>query len=221
VSFEEVNRSPVLQALIPRLADFLELVASEPIRRRATLGGNVVNASPIGDLTMLLLGLDASVVLARGEARRTLPLRRLFLAYKRLDRAADELIDHFVVPLPTRPLLVNFEKVSKRTHLDIASVNSAASFVVEDGVIRRAHLAAGGVAPIPLYLERASAALTDAPITVASARAAAAAADAEIAPISDVRGSAAYKRLLLRQLLFAHFHELFGLGAELVAEVTR
>lgn len=218
VTFEDVNRSPLLAELVPRLGDFLRLVASQPIRRRATLAGNVVNASPIGDLTILLLALDAEVELVGGGGRRSLPLRRLFTGYKQLDRAPDEVLDHFRVALPSRPLTVNFEKVSKRTHLDIASVNSAASFVVHDGLIRLAHLSAGGVAPVPLYLERTSAKLVGAPPTAATARAAAAVAEAEIAPISDVRGSAAYKRLLLRQLIYAHFHELFGLGPELLAE---
>ena len=103
----------------------------------------------------------------------------------------------------------NFEKVARRRYQDIASVNSALGLEIEDGRITVAHVAAGGVAAVPLYLRAASAFLAGKQVSAPLVRELAAVADGEIAPISDVRGSAAYKRSLLRRLLFAHFLELF------------
>jgi xanthine dehydrogenase small subunit len=110
----------------------------------------------------------------------------------------------------------NFEKVSKRTHLDIASVNTAMSVTTDSGVITRVALAAGGVGPIPMRLPATEAGLVGRPPNAAAARAAAAAARQEVSPISDVRGSAAYKRLLLQHLVLAHFSVLFGLDKGLL-----
>lgn len=101
--------------------------------------------------------------------------------------------------------------MSKRTHLDIASVNSAARLELRAGVVERAFLSAGGVAPVPLFLARTSAALAGRTLDAATVHVALDLAQSEVAPISDARGSANYKRLLLRQLLAQHF-VLLGRG---------
>ena len=110
--------------------------------------------------------------------------------------------------------------MSKRTHLDIASVNSAVSLEIRDRRIHRACLAAGGVAPIPMQLRRTAEYLCGREPDVETALAAAEMARSEVTPISDVRGSADYKRLLLGPRVLAHFHELFGLEAGLLEEAT-
>lgn len=206
---EEMRESLLLRRLFPRLASHLKLVSSTPIRNMATLGGNLVNASPIGDLTIFLLALDAELRLASGSGERSLPLADLYLGYKRLDLAPGEIVVSISFARPGESTRLNFEKVSKRTHLDIASVNSALRLEVEDGAIVAGTLAAGGVAPVPFRLPATSAGLAGRPVAAETARWAAASALEEIAPISDVRGSSDYKRLLLRQLVFAHFVELF------------
>jgi xanthine dehydrogenase small subunit len=195
----DLEDSPVFQKLFPGIADHFKLIASRPIRHRATIGGNIVNASPIGDLTILLLALDASVVLADRE----IPLRDFYLGYKKLNKRPDELVLRVAFPVPGKDALLNFEKVCRRTHLDIASVNSAMLAIVQEGRVVSAHISAGGVAPIPLYLARTVEALK-----TAGMRAALDVAQTEVSPISDVRGSADYKRLLLRQLLITHFLKL-------------
>jgi xanthine dehydrogenase small subunit len=192
----------------------LKLVASRPIRHRATIGGNLVNASPIGDLSILLLALDAELDLETGEV---VPLRAFFLGYKKLNKRPEDLVTHVSFQVPPAGACVSFEKVSRREHLDIASVNSAMLAVRRDGHLRSVHLSAGGVAPIPLYLSHASQQLAGAPLTATYLRAALDAASAEISPISDVRGSADYKRGLLRQLLITHFLKL---APELESELT-
>ncbi len=217
---EDLKRSVLLHEHVGDVDRAMRLMGSLPIRHRATIAGNIVNASPIGDMTIVLLALGAEIELHDGGRQRRLPLDRFFLGYKTLDLRPGERVASLRFPTPGSGHAFNFEKVSKRTHLDIATVNTALAVTVADGRIAEARLAAGGVAPVPMVLERASAAMIGRPTDAATASAAAAAARAEVSPISDVRGSAGYKRLLLGQLVLAHFQRLFGLGGELVAETA-
>ena len=207
-TFEEFGTDSAVVEAIPGIASFNHLIASWQIRNRATLAGNIVNASPIGDFTALLLALDARVVLDHGDARRTVPLKEFFRDYKQIDLRPGELLVEVAFADPAG-VQVNFEKVSKRTCLDIASVNSACSLRTEGDTIREAHFSLGGVAPIPLYLQETSQALRGRTLDLQTAWAAVRISQQEIAPISDLRGSAEYKRLLARQLLIAHFVTLF------------
>lgn len=206
----DLLESPLLHRHFPRLTSHLLLVSSTPIRNMGTVAGNFVNASPIGDLTAFFLALGSTLSLRSAEgALRDVSLDRFFEGYKRIDKRPDEVLVSVRFPLPGPGTHFGFEKVSKRTMLDIASVNSAARIETEGDRIRAARLSAGGVAPIPLFLRSASASLEGQPMTAGAVRAACEVAQSEISPISDARGSADYKRLLLRQLLFAHFLTLF------------
>ncbi len=197
-----------LRKHFPNLEKHLLLVSSTPIRNMGTLAGNFVNASPIGDLTVFFLALDSTITL-KGSTERSLKLRDLYKGYKQLDKSPDEIVTSVSFKLPTANTRFNFEKVSKRTYLDIASVNTAIRLELDADMIREAHVSAGGVAPIPKYLANTSAFLAGKPVTNETVRAAIKVMNDEIAPISDARGTADYKRLLLRQLFFAHFLELF------------
>ncbi|TGE15579.1 FAD binding domain-containing protein [Hymenobacter elongatus] len=207
---ENLRASPLMQALFPHLPDYMKLISSTPIRNMGTVAGNFINASPIGDLTIFFLALNASVTVGvPGKGSRDILLSDLYSGYKTLTKAANEQVLEIHFAAPQAGDCFNFEKVSKRTHLDIASVNSAVWLRVADGFVREARISAGGVGPIPLYLARTSASLVGQEITPETVAAATAIAQSEISPISDVRGSVDYKRLLLRQLLFAHFLRLF------------
>jgi len=193
-----------LPGRIPGLAGALEVVASTQVRNRATVGGNLVNASPIADLAVILLALGAVLTLEEDGARRSLPLASFFLGYKRLDLAPGGLLRTVSLPLPGAADRFSFEKVSTRRHLDIAAVNSAALLRIVDGRIVRAAVSAGGVAPVPLLLRRTSALLEGREPGAAAAGEAARAAMGETSPIDDVRGSAEYRRRLLGRLVAAH-----------------
>jgi xanthine dehydrogenase small subunit len=208
-SINEMKKSPVLKKNFPKIGDYFKLIASTPIRNRATIGGNIVNASPVGDLIIFFLALDTSIILDNHQNQRELALKDFFKDYKQLDKNDNELVKGISFPLPVQNSFFNFEKVSKRTHLDIASVNSAIQIVTDNSIIQQVHLSAGGVAPIPLYLSKVVNCLKGKKIQISSVRKAASAAQSEISPVSDVRGSADYKRLLLRQLIYAHFITLF------------
>jgi xanthine dehydrogenase small subunit len=204
----ELSESPIMQRHFPRLADHIKLVSSTPIRNIATIGGNLINASPIGDLTIFLLALDAMLVLSNGEQTRELPLRSLYKGYKTLNKQPDEYLQAIWFELPDDDTRFNFEKVSKRTNLDIATVNSALCIMMQGDIISNVCIAAGGVAPVPKQLEKTNVFLKGRPVNEEVIDEAIAIAQTEIAPISDARGSAEYKRLLLGQLIKAHFMTL-------------
>lgn len=201
----ELNESPVLQQYFPRLAEHIKLVSSTPIRNIATVGGNLINASPIGDLTIFLLALDATLVFSNGEQTRELPLRQLYKGYKTLDKQPEEHLESISFELPGVNTYFNFEKVSKRTNLDIASVNTAICLTMQGDTIQHVRISAGGVAPVPKLLDKTNAFLKGKSVTDPTIAEAIKIAQTEISPISDARGTDEYKRLLLGQLIKAHF----------------
>jgi xanthine dehydrogenase small subunit len=231
----DLLESSLIQAIFPALNKHLKLVSSTPIRNMATIAGNFVNASPIGDMTVWFLALNADLVFDNG---REMPLRKLYIDYRKLAKTDQEYITAVRFRKPGPEHSFNFEKVCKRTYLDIATVNTATLLqcdstpgpgwippvLSEPGVkvppdlskieyfITDAHVSAGGVAPIPLYLKETSSYLVGQPVNAETIEKANEIMQLEISPISDVRGSEEYKRLLLRQLFRAHFFEMFGLN---------
>ena len=199
-----------LNSLLPNLRTHLKLVSSEQIRNMASLGGNLVNASPIGDMTIFFLALNSEITIINSEEKeRTILLKDFYQGYKTFDLNESELLKAISFKLPAKHSFFNFEKVCKRTHLDIASVNSAIHLSVENETITEANVSIGGVAAIPKYLHDTSAFLKGKQLNTETILEANAMLQKEIAPISDVRGTSDYKRLLARQLFFAHFTTLF------------
>lgn len=205
---ETIRLSDELQALFPQIVDDFSLICSSSIRQQATLGGNLVNASPIGDLSVFFLALDARLTICSPKNQRRVALRQFFLSYKQVDLQVDELITEIAFQYFERPIRFSFEKVSKRQHLDIASVNSAMSCGVQQHKFAFIHIAVGGVAATPLYLHKTCAFLQDQKVTADLLTQALALAQTEISPLSDIRGSIDYKRLLVQQLLIAHWLKL-------------
>jgi xanthine dehydrogenase small subunit len=216
----EMRESRALEESLPELGRALGLFASPLIRNRATVAGNLANASPIGDLAIMLLALGAKIELEKDQSRRMLPLEDLYLGYKRLALAENELVTRVEIPIPGPTTSFRFEKIARRRLLDIAGVNSALVVTSDRGVITRARLSAGGVAPVPLLLKETSRALAGRPASEVTVREAVARARSEIAPISDVRGSAAYKSLLLGRLVWGHFAALFPGEVRAIDEVA-
>ena len=176
----------------------------------ATIAGNFVNASPIGDMTAMMLALDAKLEIANKDKNRTIALKNFFLDYKKIDLAQGESIARIIFKLPKTDSSTNscfdFEKVSKRKHLDIATVNTSIHIEVIENCIKSIDLAVGGVAAIPKYLTKTCEFLTDQTINAKTLSQAIKVMNSEIAPISDVRGTDVYKRLLAEQLIKAHFY---------------
>ena len=200
----------VLNTYFPNLKKHLKLVSSEQIRNMASFGGNIVNASPIGDMTIFFLALNSDITFSNeSNAERTIALKDFYNGYKTFDLKEGELIKSIHFKLPEEKAFFNFEKVCKRTHLDIASVNTAIQIEVKDNFIANAHVSIGGVFAFPKYLEKTSAFLTGRELNAQLIIEANTMLQTEISPISDVRGTSEYKRLLSRQLFYSHFIELF------------
>ncbi len=209
VSVTDIAESPIFQKHFSSLPQYIKLVSSTPIRNMATIAGNFVNASPIGDFTIFFLVLNAQLILSDGKNTREIALNKFYKSYKQLDKMPEEFVEKIYFELPAANTKFNFEKVCKRTHLDIASVNSAISLQMEKDVISNAHLSAGGVGPTPAYLFKTAAYLKGKIISENMIEEAIAVATDEVSPISDARGTAAYKRFLLGQLIKAHFITMF------------
>jgi xanthine dehydrogenase small subunit len=204
----DLKNSSIINKAFPGFQRYVKLVSSTPIRNMATIAGNFINASPIGDLTIFFLALDAQLVLNDGKTKRELPLRKLYKGYKTLDKQPGELIEQIRFELPGNNSFFHFEKVSKRTHLDIASVNAAIHLSIKDDKITEAGLSAGGVGPVPLYLAKTSVFLKGKKPSGEIMNEAVSIMHTEISPISDARGSKEYKKLLLGQLIKIFGHEL-------------
>ncbi len=208
-TIEEMRNSPLLLTLFASLSKDLKLVCSASIRQQATVGGNLVNASPIADMGLFFLALDSSLTIAGEGRQRQVALRDFYRGYKRIDLRQNERLVAVRFTVPAATSRFSFEKVGKRKHLDIAAVNSALLIQHDGQRIEKAHLSAGGVAAVPLYLSAAGAFLQGQTINAQTLHSVLQLIQDEITPISDIRGSDAYKRLLLRQLVIAHFIKLF------------
>lgn len=205
----EITNSEVINKIIPEIKGHFRLISSEPIRNMGTIAGNIVNASPIADLSIFFLSLNPELTLVKDKKKRTVLLKKFFLGYKKLDLKEGEIIESLSFNIPQGSFYLNFEKISKRTYLDIASVNSSCFIKINDNVISECGFATGGVSPVPLFLEKTSSFLIGKEVSNSTITQALDLLQEEISPISDVRGSEQYKRLLAGQLFIAHFEKLF------------
>ncbi len=197
--------SPLVRQLAAGIERYAVEIASPPIRARATLVGNIVNASPIADMTAMLIALGARVMIegATGGQIRFVELDRFYLGYKKLDLRAGERIGALRVPAET--LRFSFEKAAKRARLDIATLNTALAVrMAADGTVAAARYAAGGVAPVPLRLDPAEKLLVGRRPSADLARELGRLAYASGSPIGDVRGSSEYRKRLMERLAWAH-----------------
>ncbi len=205
----------------PQLLELYRRFASPPIRNAGTLGGNIANGSPIGDSMPILIALGASIVLRKGGSTRELPLEDFYLAYQKTARASAEFVERVRVPLPSRTRTIATYKISKRFDQDISAVCGAYCIELEQGRIKEARVAFGGMAATPKRAPRCEQALRGKPWSEATVRAAMAALDGDYAPITDMRASREYRANVARNLLYRFFLETSGSGvATRVVEYT-
>lgn len=210
ISMSNFINHPVIVSNFPKLKNFFPLIASEQIRNMGTLAGNIVNASPIGDMSILLLALNTNLLLENEAGKqRKVKLGSFFLDYKKIDLKVGELIKYIEFEKPNESTFFNFEKVSKRTYLDIASVNSAFSIIIKNELIESVSFSAGGIAAIPKFMLETNKFLKGKKLELETLEYALEVLQNEISPISDIRGSKEYKRLLIRQEFLQHFLKLF------------
>jgi len=196
-----------LAAEYPDFGELLQRFASLQIRNQGTLGGNIGNASPIGDSPPLLIALGAEIVLRHGANVRTLPLEDFFIDYKVTARQPGEFIEKVRVPRATPDRLFRAYKVSKRLDDDISAVCAAFDLKIADGVIAEARVAFGGMAAIPKRAAACEATLTGAPWNQQTVEAACDALAEDFTPLTDFRASREYRLLVAQNLLRKCFLE--------------
>jgi xanthine dehydrogenase small subunit len=181
--------------------EWLALFASPPIRNRATLGGNLATASPIGDAAPLLLALDASIHIAGPNGLRMHPLASFFTGYRKTALQRGEVLTTIEIPKPL-PGFVRFYKVAKRRLDDISTV-AAAMAIDRDhaGRVRRARFAFGGVAATPLLVREAEEALAGQAWNERAVERVQQVLERVLEPVSDHRGSKEYRREVSKSLV--------------------
>lgn len=198
----EIRRSAALADVAPVLVEAAERFASDQIRNAASLGGNLCNASPAGDMAPPLLVLDASVELAcwRDGAVQTrrVPLERFFVGPGKTARRPEELLTAVVFDRPAAGFVGRFRKSGPRPALEISTVSTALGARIADGRLHDVRVAMGSVAPTPLRARHVEAALEGKPLDAAAIAAAVAATAEDVKPIDDVRASAWYRSHLAR-----------------------
>ncbi|CAM3218702.1 molybdopterin dehydrogenase, FAD-binding protein [Ectopseudomonas mendocina] len=202
--------SDCYEALSREYPDFGELLhrfASLQIRNQGTLGGNIGNASPIGDAPPLLIALGAQIALRQGNTRRILPLQDYFLDYKVTARQEAEFIEKIIVPRKQANQAFRAYKVSKRLDDDISAVCAAFNLTIADGVVAEARIAFGGMAAIPKRASACEAALIGSAWYPGVIERACDALSEDFTPLSDFRASKEYRLLTAQNLLRKFFLE--------------
>ncbi len=199
---------------LPLLGQLMPWFASRQIRNRATLGGNLGTASPIGDAPVVLLALEAEVGLVSVRGERTVPLKDYFISYRQTLLESDEIIKNICIPIEARsiPPLQRMYKIAKRGYDDISSVMAAFHIEFEGDIIKTVRLAYGGVAAIPTRAFSAEAELIGQPWTRTKLERAKSALALEFKPISDARASAAYRQKIIVNLLEKFWLDTANIG---------
>lgn len=199
-----------LARLHPDLGELVRRIGGLQVRSSATVCGNIANGSPIGDGPPALIALGAELTLRSAAGRRTLPLEDYFLDYGKQDRRPGEFVESVFVPRPAPGTLVHVSKLSRRFDSDISAVLGAFALQVEEGRIAAARVAFGGMAGTPRRAPACEAALTGQPFAEATIATAAAALARDYTPLTDVRGSAAYRLEAAAALLWRLWHRENG-----------
>ena len=190
-----------LARLHPDLGELIRRIGGLQVRNAGTIGGNIANGSPIGDMPPALIALGAELVLRKGGERRSMPLESYFLDYGKQDRQPGEFVESVRVPRPAPGTLIRIVKLSKRFDSDISGVCGAFALRIEDDVVREARVAFGGMAGIPARARGCEAALAGRSWNEATVEASARALADDYTPLDDLRGSAAYRRNVAANLL--------------------
>jgi CO/xanthine dehydrogenase FAD-binding subunit len=187
----------VIHEHIPILGVVADCLASAQIRSRATIGGNLANASPAGDLINPLLLLDSRLTLASAGDERTVGVEEFFVGPGEALLRRDELLVDIRVALPATGRVFRFQKAGRRPAMECSVVTAGLAYTPTDGTLTDVRFAFGSVAPVPLRGHATEAALEGQAPTPETIEIAARAAESEVSPISDIRGSAAYRRALI------------------------
>ena len=201
-TFAELRASDIVAEHVPALAEVAATIGAAQIQARATLGGNLANASPAGDSLPVLLATEATIVVAGTGGERSIPVDAFFTGYRRTALDPGELIVRVEVPLPPGRR-VRFRKVGTRRAQAISKVVLAVAWRPEPatGAWRDVRIGIGSVAEVPVRARHAEAALEGGTADAAAADRAAVAVGEDVRPIDDVRSTADYRRAVTGRIL--------------------
>jgi carbon-monoxide dehydrogenase medium subunit len=188
----EIKKSPVVQERAPVLAEAIGVLASNPIRNRATIGGNLCNASPAADTAPPLLALDASLTLMGSDSERVVPISEFFVGPGQTVKRPDEVVKDVIIPLKKGRSA--FLKLGRRKGFTLSIASVAAFGVITDGKFDDLRVALGAVAPTPIRSLKVEEALVGMEVSEERIEKAARLVKEEVNPITDVRASAAYRK---------------------------
>lgn len=197
----------ITQEALPEFHNIVSIFGSPQIRHVGTIGGNIVNASPIADSLPLMFVAEAELEIAGAGGTRRVPITNFYRGYKQLDLNPGELLVRVHIPLPPDGTLLRLVKVSRRRDLDIATFTAAIWLELDGDTIREARIAFGAVGPTVLRAQRTESFLRGQRFTEDAMCRAGDIAVGEITPISDVRGGADFRYRLARNVLVKFYHE--------------
>ncbi|HEV8481568.1 MAG TPA: xanthine dehydrogenase family protein subunit M [Candidatus Eisenbacteria bacterium] len=201
-TMSQIREHPVLARRYPALAAAAAEVGGRQIQNRATIAGNIANASPAGDSLPALLAYDAIVQTRSARGGRTLPFESFYRGYRQLALAPGELIVAVDLPPPAARATHFFRKVGTRRAQSISKVVFAGLLRLDrDGLVEQVRLAYGSMAPVPLRARAAEEALLDEKLTAPAVARALAALERDLSPIDDIRSDREYRRIVAGNLL--------------------
>lgn len=219
LSFDKLES--VLLSYFPELTELLWRFASVPIRNQASLGGNVANASPIGDMPPVLLALDAHVVCDNGESLREIPVREFFKGYRKTALGANEWISAISIKKPNNNQVLRAYKVSKRMEDDISAVCAVFRLTLDKNKVIALQTGFGGVAATPAFAQSLESALIGLDWQKSSTMEAGKSVLQDIfSPIDDVRASAEYRQTLITNLWHRYWLESNASSNSIETRVT-
>ena len=189
-----------LGALSPNIERVLLRFGGAQVRNRGTLGGNIANGSPIGDMAPILIALDARLHLSGPDGPRTIPLEAFFIAYGKQDLKPGEFLESISIPISD---LNGFRcwKISKRFDQDISAVLGAFQLLIDGEQVHSARICFGGMAGTPQRAVACELALTGQPFNRATLALAQTALMSDFSPLSDLRASRHYRLRVASNLL--------------------
>lgn len=200
--------TPMLHEEYHELGEMIERIGSLQIRNTGTLGGNIGNASPIGDMPPALIALGAEMTLQRGSVERKILLEDFFLAYKKTQLQSSEFIKDIYIPKAKPGQVLKLYKISKRIDDDISAVLAAFFIEVKDNVVTNIRIAFGGMAGTPMRAKQCELALLNNTLNSESVSAAQLALALDFQPMSDVRASDKYRMKVAQNLIQKCYLEL-------------
>ena len=197
-----IEREPIILERFPVLVETLRKVATPRVRNQATLGGNLTHADPNQDPPVTLIALDASVRLRTRGGERIVRLDEFFSDYYETVLQPEEILTDILLPAPPPNSGSSYLKFLPRTADDYATVAASATVVLGDGLCQDVRIVLGSAGPTVIRARKAEMVLRGQPATEEVLRTAAAAVKDEVDPLSDIRGSAEYKRAMTEVFAF-------------------